>query len=169
MSANLLLLLSDKKKQWLFTNGVLPPGLTHARASNATLFDTSGKLTWAAANMALQSEFDYWSSAADTGGEVTLTKNYAAAPDATVTAARLDIYNPGAYALLQGETAALVSGRTYTMSIWVKSNTEATQEIQLILGNSVYANKVVTTEWQRVSFSGVANGTSYIKLAHLHV
>lgn len=70
-----------------FLSGTLDPRITFSRASNATLTDSTGKITYAPNNLLTYSEqFD---NAVWVKTDTTVTANATAAPDGTVTADKL--------------------------------------------------------------------------------
>jgi hypothetical protein len=70
-----------------FLTGALDSGVTFTRGSNATLVDSTGKITYAPANLLLQSQtFD---NASWTKLATTVTPNATTAPDGTLTADKL--------------------------------------------------------------------------------
>lgn len=91
-------------------------------------------------------------------GFVTVTNNYAAAPDGTTTAARLEYTGvvTQAYVVISPTPA---SGDPLVYSIYMKSNTGASQTISIttISGTN---NVTVTTSWQRFSVSETSNGNN---------
>lgn len=95
-----------------------------------------------------------WSkNAAGTGSAPVVTANYALAPDGSTTADRV-VMAQGAGSTI-GDYSNLGAGSsfnpgTYTFSIWLKSNTGASQTVLLRLGSSTQL-VTVTTAWQRFS------------------
>jgi len=138
-----------------FTTGVLDPRVTFSRGSNATLVDSTGKLTYAPANLLLYSE--QFNNAAwakiQTGSAVlpVVTANFALAPDGSMTADRVQLNagpNPtNDYSLLR-QTATYPT--PFVRSIWLKSNTGVAQQITLVASESS-KRVTVPVEWTRVS------------------
>lgn len=136
--------------------------------------DTLG--TWPAystprTNLCIQSQTlqTGWSTTiSGTGVAPTVTANYALAPDGTPTADRVQI-NQGAgttgsdYSFLTTPTISGVTiGQTYTLSIWMKSNTGSNQTIVLGYGSLMGSFQVVTVtpSWQRFTMNFTAAATS---------
>ena len=101
-----------------------------------------------------------------TGSVPVRTINYAAAPDGTVTAARLQADRGAGTTpdidrsmVLHSTGSASVVAPTIVASVWLKSNTGSSQNVAIRTGfNITYTTLVVTTSWQR--FSAVrTNGT----------
>jgi hypothetical protein len=95
----------------------LSSNVTFTRGSNATLVDSTGKITYAPANLLLQSQtFD---AAAWTKGDATISANATPAPDGTSTADKLEETTANAphYAL----QAVTVASAVYTASVYVKA------------------------------------------------
>lgn len=86
----------------------------------------------------------------------TITNNYAISPDGTQTAARY--LGTGSSGL--GDKFTL-SATDYTISFWVKSNNGSNQFCRLIGDSSqVSSDILVTTEWNRISYTFTASGLS---------
>jgi hypothetical protein len=104
-----------------FLTGALDSGVTFSRGSNATLVDSTGKITYAPANLVTYSEqFD---NAAWIKYEGTVTANATTAPDGTTTA---DAYIESTTATTDhrltfaGASAAV--GQNLTLSVYAKAN-----------------------------------------------
>jgi hypothetical protein len=151
----------------------LGPNLTFSRASNATVFDATGALTYAPNNTALHS--NTFSNAAwqklatGTASVPVVTDNYAAAPDGSQTAARLQMTLNGGttaadLARLTQSPAAITGAQTIN-SIYVKSNTGVSQEVRFLSPTGAGTNFTVTTSWTRISLRAAAAGaTSPVEL-----
>ena len=100
-------------------------------------------------------------------GTITREANYSTAPDGTQTATRLQASVTGSgYALLFPRTFTLTSG-SYSLSVYVKSNTQSNQEVAFYGLNTTVTNYTVTDEWQRLELTGTASGQAYILLGIL--
>jgi hypothetical protein len=96
----------------------LDPRVTFSRGSNATLVDSTGKITYAPANLFLQSQtFDdgYWQQLGS-----TVTANAAVAPDGTTTAEKLIETATTAQHYITRITA-FPAGTTYALSFYAKA------------------------------------------------
>ena len=101
-----------------FLTGALDSGVTFSRGSNATLVDSTGKITYAPANLFLQSQtFD---SASWTKSNTTVVADATTAPDGTSTADKLveDTATSGHDARQTVTVAAAI----YTYSIYLKAS-----------------------------------------------
>lgn len=156
--------------------------LTFARASTATRFNATGVLETVASgqprfdfdpvtlackgllieeartNLATRSE-DLSHADWNLPGGVTRTANYATSPAGTNTATRIQGTASGWGA--DRNNITVVNGTTYTFSIWLKSNTGASQSVRLRnVAGAGTADIVVTTSWQRFTAVAVANSTT---------
>ena len=96
----------------------------------------------------------------------SLTANYITAPDGTLTATRLQTSTTGSnYSLLSFPSTSQGNG-SYTVSVYVKSNTGQNQTIAFYGQSSGSAAKTVTTEWTRIKFTG-SRGSGLTKYAYL--
>ena len=107
----------------------------------------------------------YWSKLSlGNGSAPVLTENYAAAPDGTNTATRLqasissDDPVGGDFSLLQ---RAFSTSGSHTSSIWVKSNTGENQEVYFRIASNQAVT--VTPEWTRISATS-ASTTTYLTI-----
>jgi hypothetical protein len=106
----------------------LDSGITFSRGSQATLFDSTGTLRYAANNIVSYSEqFDnaFWSKT-----DVTVTQNAAIAPDGTLTADKL-IVNNGTTGSNLNISPTFQSSTAYTGSIYAKAGEWNWLEIEL--------------------------------------
>ena len=87
-----------------------------------------------------------WQEIAYGAGSVTKTPNYSLAPDVTTTACRVVATAPTAGGTGGALRHASLLNGIYTRSIWIKSNTGASQVITLSPVEST-ATKTVTTTW----------------------
>jgi hypothetical protein len=92
----------------------------------------------------------------------TVTDNFAAAPNGTMTAARV-VWAAGAPRYVV--SAAVVEGSTvHTASMWLKSNTGANQVLRLFsCGALPLVDTTVTTTWQRFSVTCTTTATTGLK------
>ena len=125
-----------------FLNPVLDPRITFSRGTNATLIDSTGKLTYAPNNLLTYSE-DF-SNAAWTKTTTTVTANAAIAPDGTLTADQI-VFASGTSEIFQ----AAGSGAAAIGSVWVKGT--AGQTIQIYDAYTLKTPTVLTGDWQRLS------------------
>ncbi len=102
-----------------FTTGLLDPRITFSRPSNATFYDSTGKLTYAPSNLLTYSE-DF-SNSIWTKVTGSISANATIAPDGTLTG---DAFTPAAVSGLpytqQNATSSVTV--TYTWSVYLKSN-----------------------------------------------
>lgn len=139
--------------------------ITFSRGSNATIVDATGKITYAPNNLLRQSQtFDSatWTKTSSGGGaSPTVTADYAPAPDGTVTADRVQFSLNGVTsgATSQLHQSASPIARPAIFSVWLKSNTGASQVVQMRFNATlVTALWTVTTEWQRFYYLGAGTG-----------
>ena len=100
-------------------------------------------------------------------GTITRDDNYSIAPDGTLTATRLQASVTGSgYALLFPRTFTLTSG-SYSLSVYIKSNTQSNQEVAFYGLGTTVTNYTITDEWQRLELTGTASGQAYILLGIL--
>lgn len=92
---------------------------------------------------------------------VSVTSNYAIAPDGTTTASRI-VYNgtgtTGSYRLYINATPAFSAGVVVVLSVWMRSNTP--RAIALYANYGPVKPFSVTTTWQRFSYSVAWDGAS---------
>ena len=163
------------KSTLVLARGSGNPTFTRADASTcATFTDFEGRVVTALANEArftgarrVQNLLTYteafqnaaWSKSNGGAGSIAVaTDAYAAAPDGTTTATRLQLNAGGATGADYSYIRQTPSGASPVVSIWAKSNTGSSQTVglgvQLSAGSTVVT---VTTAWQRFSFSGNAS------------
>jgi hypothetical protein len=141
------------------------PGFTFTRASLAMGYDATGKLTYGPNNLCLQSQAlgtsPWGAQAAGAGATPVLTNNYAAAPDGTMTATRVQVSLNGGTATadqsypVQGCTCPTARG-----SFYVKTNDGSTKTIYV--RGSFAATKVATGTWTRIDFeAGTLSSTQF--------
>ena len=128
-----------------------------SRASNATYYDYTGTLRKSSYNLYLRSEeFDnasVWSKPAST----IVTANQIEAPDGTVSA---DLINGTGNDNFINQAANLVSGTTYTISMYVKSAGLSKDTFRLG-GDSIQFSSdfTATNSWQRFTYTFTATAT----------
>jgi hypothetical protein len=126
-------------------NTSLNSRVTFSRGTNATLVDSTGKITYAPSNLLLRSEeFDnaVWAKAS-----VAVTANAEVAPDGTTTADRI-VSSGGSFP--QFAQSASVPAGNFVFSIWVKSD-GTSQIAQAIIFDGVTVAFTPTETWQRIS------------------
>lgn len=160
-----------------FTSGVLPPGVTFARASLGSYCSSAGQIAAApidaprfdhdrqthaplglliepaATNLLLQSAaFD---SAAWTKIAVTVSASQTAAPDGSLLHG-LDV---GDGYILQD--APSIAGQSYTSSVWLKANQPCTLGFRKLTTNNLASIPIaVGTDWVRFQANGLANAAT---------
>jgi len=103
--------------------------VTFTRGSNATLVDSTGKITYAPANLLLQSQtFD---NASWNKVRTTITANSTVAPDDTSTADKLVEDTTASSTHFTSQSANYTAGTTYTLSVSVKAAERSWFDIQL--------------------------------------
>lgn len=144
-----------------FTNSErLDPRINFSRTTNATVTNSVGLITYAPMNLLTYSEqFDnsYWTKA-----DITVTANAAVAPNGTTTADLLSPTTADAY--LRQLSLSFTAGQTYTASIYLKSNSSNTFNINFRLRESAGLQEsiksiTITPEWQRYDVTLTANTT----------
>jgi len=88
---------------------------------------------------------------------LSVTDNYAEAPDGSQTAARIQASHEGgagdSYAILSTTASASTTG-SYTSAVWIKSNTGSAQTIAFYTRGSSTNTLDITTEWVRYDIVG---------------
>ena len=117
-----------------FLSGTLDSRITFSRGSNATLTDSTGKVTYAPANLLTYSQdFD---NAAWIKTAATVTANSAIAPDGTTTADKLvEALDASPTLHIASRSSAVTIGVPHTVSVYAKAAERAQLAIQL--GNLV--------------------------------
>jgi hypothetical protein len=125
--------------------------LSVTRATTATRVNSAGLVELVPYNLVTYSQ-DF--SNADWGKDtsVTITANYAIAPDGTTTAERMQKSTTSGVEGITQNFFGLPSGN-YTLSFYVKSNTGSNQNAFLLYRNFQTTAITITSEWQRVSVS----------------
>lgn len=160
-----------------FTAGVLPEEFSFTRPSSASRIKSDGALEIVGNNsvrfdynpmtlavrgilveagktnsFTYSNEFQNWSII---GASLTRTANAATGPDGSANADRMQ-YTPGSAAyLFQSVLPSIVAGTTYTVSVWTKSNTGATQIFPVFLSGtgSIVGTMQALTTWSRQSLT----------------
>ena len=142
---------------------------TYSRASVATQRDfenlyrtaLSGEARFQGARRVYNKiAYDSLSALTSGTGTAVVTANYAAAPDGTVTAFRLQATRGSGFGLAAsgpGGTSGYSNPHTSAHSIYMKSNTASSQSVGL--GSSQGANAIVTvtTAWKRFAYNEALN------------
>lgn len=138
----------------------LDPRITFTRTTTATYYDG---VTTAKAEENLftysQNSTTNWTNFSS---RLTITTSYEAAPDGTTTGMRL-VNSSGSTGYFYQNVGSniLVSGTTYTLSVYVKSNTGSSQTISLMIPDTgTTTNVTATTTWSRVSWTPTLASTN---------
>jgi hypothetical protein len=148
----------------------LDPRITFTRGTNATLVDSTGKITYAPANLVLRSqEFTVspWvRNGVGTGIAPVLTANSAIAPDGTMTAT-LGVFDRGAGTSsdrsVLAQTVSVTAG-TYIQSMWLKAATPDDVGKQIAIrsvGGASYLIINLTATWERYTKTEVQLTSAY--------
>ena len=145
-----------------FLNPPLDSRIDFSRGTNATLIDSTGRLTYAPANLMLQSQtFDnaIWART----GTVTITADAGAAPDGTNTADRFVSIGGSFPQMAQSVT---IPAGNYVLSLWVRSD-GTTQIQQSIIFDGITVDFTPTATWARVQVvkTGSTGGSRSIVIA----
>ena len=125
------------------TMTALPSTITFSRPSNATYYDSTGKLTYAPNNQLLYSQ-DFTNAAWVISGTVTRTSGQTD-PSGGTTATKLDLgASSGIYQFAGSKVG------NYVFSVWVKGDTAGTIRLSDASGGAFDLNVNVTTTWARV-------------------
>ena len=140
--------------------------ITFSRASHATMYDSTGKLTFAPNNVWTYSN-DFtngaWVKWAASGGSTpVVTANAGTDPFGGNDATRLQLNHNGGSGVSALERIATTPS-VNIVSIWMKSNTGLSQNVTLSDHEGItFSVVVVTTSWQRFSIKATAAGTGII-------
>jgi hypothetical protein len=131
-------------------SGSLDSRVTFSRGTNATLVDSTGRVTYAPANLLLRSqEFD---NAAWTKNAATVTANTTPAPDGTGTADTLTATaGTGVIPRVADIAFVTVTSSAYTASMYVKAGTYTF--FQIYLNNQA-------AEWANFTLTGAGTATA---------
>lgn len=137
---------------------------TFTRATAATTIDFEGLLKTCLSGevrclggrrvqnwLANSTDSSTWSTSTSGTGTSTKTDNYAAAPDGTITAARLVATKGSGWGSVLIPKTGTVPGTAIQQTSWIKSNTGSSQTVCLCNRNGAYAVVPVTTTWQRLT------------------
>jgi len=154
-----------------FTNPVLDPRITFSRGTNATLVDSTGKITYAPNNLLLRSEefenASWQKLVLGTGVAPVVTPNSATAPDGTDTADTV-VFNTGAgtsgsdISFLNQDITSFVGNGI--ASIWLKTTDGTTKTLALRCGAPAPVAITVTGSWQRFSVLSTATTINRLQL-----
>lgn len=137
---------------------------TFTRATTGTVVDFEGLLKTCLSGevrclggrrvqnwLANSTDSSTWSTSTSGTGTSTKTDNYAAAPDGTITAARLVATKGSGWGSVLIPKTGTVPGTAIQQTSWIKSNTGSSQTVCLCNRNGAYAVVPVTTTWQRLT------------------
>jgi len=177
---SLILNFTDGIYRSLGVNYAFSELITFSRTTNATLVDSTGRVTYAPNNLLLYSEqFD---NAAWSKSDATVTANNSVAPDGTITADTLADTVANTSHNINQTYASFTSGTTYTFTIFAKAGTATVVQIlgsMAAFGANVWANFNLSTGvvgsvgtlttasitpfgngWYRCTITGAATATS---------
>jgi hypothetical protein len=145
--------------------------ITFSRGTNATLVDSTGKITYAPANLLLRSEefenASWQKLVLGTGVAPVVTSNSATAPDGTDTADTV-VFNTGAgtsgsdISFLNQDITSFVGNGI--ASIWLKTTDGTTKTLALRCGAPAPVAITVTGSWQRFSVLSTATTINRLQL-----
>jgi len=144
-----------------FLTGSLDPRITFSRGSQATLTDSTGKITYAPNNLLTNSES--FENAAWAVADTTVTSNFSTAPNGSTTADRLtEAATTAVHAISQ--TVATLAATSHVFSVYLKKGSGATAPdwVQLTFGGAStgYANFNISTGVVGVTSSATASISS---------
>ena len=117
----------------------LDPRVTFTRASQATLFDSTGTLKYAKHNLLTYS--DDFANAAWTKSNSSITSNTIVAPDGTLTGDKLvEDANTGKHLLQPLSSPSYTSGTTYTYSVFAKAAERTFLQLRVSASNQFSAS-----------------------------
>jgi hypothetical protein len=147
-----------------FTNPVLDPRITFSRGTNATLVDSTGKITYAPANLVLWSQ-DFSNAA---WAATTATKTSGVLDPLGGTTASTITATAGNGQILQSVSGSAGTSQAYVSSIWLRRRT-GTGSVFLFNPNGAGITAVsLTTSWAQysvVGFGAAATNFAGIRLA----
>jgi len=147
-----------------FTNPVLDPRITFSRGTNATLVDSTGKITYAPANLVLWSQ-DFSNAA---WAATTATKTSGVLDPLGGTTASTITATAGNGQILQSVSGSAGTSQAYVSSIWLRRRT-GTGAVWLFNPNGAGITAVsLTTSWAQysvVGFGAAATNFAGIRLA----
>jgi len=167
--ASLVMIPSGYKDQKVYSVKPLDGSgdLTFSRASSATRVASNGLIEKVRTNLVLQSQAFNTTWGADAGGgtgSVTVTANYAAAPDGTMTADRVQLTRGTQYINIS-QSISVTAGQKYTASVYLKS-LSGTPSVSFLY-DSVPYSATLTSDWVRVEITYTASGSSTAPLLGL--
>jgi len=139
-------------------------GVTFSRNSNATYYDSTGKLTYAPNNLGLWSNDGSKQAAGQWVVDgTTFSNSTGTLPDGSQGQVnRITLASPGNFYPRMGVT--LIGGTNYIVSAWVRSfgNNPSTLKPAIFDGSTWQTGSTVTltTEWQRIYFKATQLSTS---------
>ncbi len=136
-------------------SATLDPRITFVRSSNATQFDSQGRMVWAPANIEIWSQ-DFSNVAWVASGASTKTTGITD-PLGGATACTFTSANNNEF--MQSSVGSGVVGQAYTVSLWIKRR-NGTGNVGLRAVNASLVYVTVTSAWTRVSASVVASSTN---------
>ena len=139
-----------------FLSGALDSRITFTRGTNATLVDSTGKITYAPANLLLQSNAFTTGFWVRTDASLTTGIGDPAGGTSATT-----LTATAAFGVIQ--QAATSTAGTYSASIWIKRRT-GTGQVSLRCGDVTPIPITVTSSWVRYTVTAVASSTT-IRLA----
>jgi len=142
--------------------GIATSFIDFTRASNATVTDSDGKVKWAPHNLLLASEqFD---AAAWTKASVTVTANYAAAPNGTTTADRVvyvgGLGTPAIRQISQQIITGANAGLAYTFGVWLSGTGSVRIRNTQVAVLDTYSSNITLTATPTFYSLAVTNGSS---------
>jgi hypothetical protein len=144
--------------------------LSFTRASNGTRINSAGLVEVVAWNLVQQSEqFNQSPWNLDSGGgtgSITVTNNYATAPNGTLTADRLQMVKGNIYSQTY-QSLSVIVGAQYTLSVYLKS-LSGTPTITTFYDTAPLGKKTITTEWVRYDFTFSPSASIVYPLIGLH-
>ena len=137
-----------------------------SRLSSATYFDSNGLIKTTPVNLFRYSQPTTRAHFNDYGTNAHINGNYAVAPDGTRTAARLTMSNAGFTYMRM--LVPVEAGKTYTYSVYVKSNSATLNETMPQVASAGLAESVelvtLTDEWVRYTRTFTPTTTGNAKI-----
>ena len=139
--------------------GGLDPRVTFSRTTQATLTDSTGRLTYAPNNLLTNSE-SFEAAAWTKVGGVTVMANAGVAPDGTNTADDV-VFSVGGSAQPLRQSITMTVGVVYTVSVFARLVAE-TPTFTFDIGNGAATStaQTPTSSWQRFSFTFTFSGAN---------
>ncbi len=138
------------------TSNTLDPRVTFSRTTNATLVDSTGRVTYAPNNLVTNSEaFDNasWSKV-----RASISANATTGPNGTTTADKLvEDTSTGTHLIqMQGNLVSVTAGVSYTVSGYARVGERVSAAIQMGSDNGVFAGQTANFDFS----TGVISGQS---------